>query len=414
MKIDKDTIEEILVTLTRNKSRSLLTAFGVFWGIFMLVSLMGGANGMQEMMKSNFDGFAQNSCFIASDLTGEAYKGFRKGRWWQLDYDDIERLSKRVEGIDVITGCVASWGKNVVYADRKYNASVKGLAPEYNEIENMRMLYGRFLNAIDVRDRRKVCVLGRRVYEALFDKGVDPCGSLVSADGIYYKVVGVAYTESDISIQGRTDEQVMLPYTVYQTAYNAGNHLHVICINLKPGYKVAEVKPQMEAVIKEAHLISPTDTQALWILDADAMFSMMDNLFVGIGVLVLLVGAGTLLAGIIGVSNIMMVTVRERTVEIGIRRAIGAQPFDIMQQILSESVVLTLVAGVFGICAGVGMLSVFEMLTVTDTGRTFAFQVSFGGAMGMLGVIVALGVVAGLAPAYRAMAVKPVDAMRDE
>lgn len=414
MKIDKDSIEEILVTLTRNKSRSLLTAFGVFWGIFMLVSLMGGANGLQEMMKSNFEGFATNSCFIASNLTGEAYKGFRKGRWWELENDDVERLSKRVEGIDVITSCTAEWGKNIVRADRKYNSSVKGLAPEYNEIESMRMLYGRFLNAIDVRDRRKVCVLGRRVYEALFDKGSDPCGSLVSVDGIYYRVVGVAYTESDISIQGKSDEQVMLPYTVFQTAYNAGNHIDVICINLKPGYRVAQVRPQLEAVLKEAHLIAPTDTQALWVLDADAMFSMMDNLFVGIGALVLLVGAGTLLAGIIGVSNIMMVTVRERTVEIGIRRAIGAQPFDIMQQILSESVVLTLVAGMGGISAGVGLLSVFETLTVTDMGRTFAFQVSFWGALGMLGVIVALGIVAGLAPAYRAMAVKPVDAMRDE
>ena len=177
---------------------------------------------------------------------------------------------------------------------------------------------------------------------------------------------------------------------------------------------MADLKPQIEAIIKSAHSIAPSDKQAIWMLDAEAMFSMVDNLFIGIKALVFLVGLGTLIAGIIGVSNIMMVTVKERTVEIGIRRAIGAQPHDIMQQILAESVVLTLVAGMFGICAGVGLLSVFEQVSVSDTGHVFAFQVSFGTALGMLALIVTLGIVAGLAPAFRAMSVKPVEAMRDE
>lgn len=414
MRIDRDSIEEILVTLTRNKSRSILTAFGVFWGIFMLVSLVGGGNGLQDLMKSNFDGFATNSCFVCSNRTGEAYKGFRKGRWWDLENEDLIRLRNGVEGLDVITATIADWGKNAFHGDKKYSCAVKGLYPEYDAIEKQTLLYGRFFNEVDIRDRRKVCVLGKRVYEALYNRGEDPCGSFVRVDGIYYRVVGVVSTMGNINIQGNGSEQVLLPFTVYQTAYNYGNRLDVINITLKPGYKVADLKPKMEAILKEAHLIAPDDKQAVWLLDAEAMFSMIDNLFIGIKALVILVGLGTLLAGIIGVSNIMMVTVKERTVEIGIRRAIGAQPRDIMQQILSESVVITLLAGMTGICAGVGFLQVLENATRGDSGQVFGFQVSFATSLAMLALIVVLGVVAGLAPAYRAMAIKPVDAMRDE
>ena len=185
-------------------------------------------------------------------------------------------------------------------------------------------------------------------------------------------------------------------------------------MTVKPGYSVADVKPEIEALIKQIHYIAPTDKQAIFFLDAESMFTMVDNLFIGIRFLILLVGAGTLLAGIIGVSNIMMVTVRERTTEIGIRRAIGAQPRDILTQIMAESVVLTIVAGMVGICAGVGVLSCLDSAVVPENGGSYGFQVSFGGALGMLAVIVALGLVAGLAPAYRAMSIKPVDAMRDE
>ncbi len=413
MKIDRDTAEEILATLMRNKSRSLLTAFGVFWGIFMLVSLMGGGNGLMGKMKSNFDGFATNSCFVYAGRTGEAYKGFRKGRRWQLTTDDIELIRNNVEGIDVITSTVVNWDMTAVHGDRKYSTSVKGLLPEYDEIEANKAIYGRFINDIDVRDRRKVCVLGKQVYSALFDNGVDPCGEFVRIDGIYYRVVGVVSTLGNISIQGNAAEQIILPLTVYQSAYNCGKNIDVMDIKFKDGYKVSDIKPKVESLLKAAHTISPDDTQAVRLFDAESMFSMIDNLFIGIRALIFLVGFGTLLAGIIGVSNIMMVTVRERTTEIGIRRAIGARPFDIMQQILSESVVLTLVAGMFGICAGVGFLQILDAMSA-DGIHDFGFQVSFGTAIGMLVVIIVLGVVAGLAPAYRAMSIKPVDAMRDE
>ena len=350
MRIDIDTCEEILITITRNKTRSLLTAFGVFWGIFMLVALIGGGQGLEYMLKKNFEGFATNSGFLASQRTGEAYKGFRKGRWWNLESTDIERLRSQVKEVEVITPSVARWGSKAVYEDKKYDCSVKGLYPDYLHIESQEMAYGRFINEVDIREARKVCVIGKRIYESLFKPGENPCGKYVRVDGIYYQVIGMSSSEGDMNIQGRASEAVTLPFTTMQQAYNLGGQIDVVCFTAKQGVKVSELQPKMEQIIKAAHYIAPNDKQAVMYLNAEAMFSMVDNLFNGINILVWMVGLGTLLAGAIGVSNIMMVTVKERTTEIGIRRAIGARPKDILQQILSESMVLTTIAGMCGIC----------------------------------------------------------------
>ena len=381
MRIDIDTCEEILITITRNKTRSLLTAFGVFWGIFMLVALIGGGQGLEYMLKKNFEGFATNSGFLASQRTGEAYKGFRKGRWWNLESTDIERLRSQVKEVEVITPSVARWGSKAVYEDKKYDCSVKGLYPDYLHIESQEMAYGRFINEVDIREARKVCVIGKRIYESLFKPGENPCGKYVRVDGIYYQVIGMSSSEGDMNIQGRASEAVTLPFTTMQQAYNLGGQIDVVCFTAKQGVKVSELQPKMEQIIKAAHYIAPNDKQAVMYLNAEAMFSMVDNLFNGINILVWMVGLGTLLAGAIGVSNIMMVTVKERTTEIGIRRAIGARPKDILQQILSESMVLTTIAGMFGISFAVMILQVADMLASSNGGDSH-FQVSFGLAVG--------------------------------
>lgn len=414
MRIDIDTCEEILITITRNKTRSLLTAFGVFWGIFMLVALIGGGQGLQNLMQSEFEGFATNSGFIASQKTGEAYKGFRKGRWWNLDNGDIERIRNGVPEIDVITPSIARWGSTAIFGDKKYECSVKGLYPEYGEIETQQMGYGRFINDVDVKEARKVCVIGKRVYESLFRPGEDPCGKYVRVDGIYYRVVGMCISEGNMNIQGQASEAVVLPFSTMQQSYNLGKRIDVICFTAKPGVKVSEIQPEVERIVKAAHYIAPDDKQAVMVLNAEAMFSMVDNLFTGIHILVWMVGLGTLLAGAIGVSNIMMVTVRERTTEIGIRRAIGARPRDILQQILSESMVLTTVAGMMGISFAVLVLQVMDVAITSSNGNSYGFQVTFGLAIGTCALLAALGMLAGLAPAYRAMAIKPIEAIRDE
>ena len=413
MKIDKDTCEEILVTITRNKTRSLLTAFGVFWGIFMLVALMGGGQGMEQELRSQFEGFATNSGFVVAQQTGEAYKGFRKGRTWDLEVDDVDRI-RQIEGIEVVTPSIAQWGKTAAYEGNKYDCSVKGLYPDYERLEHQEMAYGRFINDVDIREARKVCVIGKRVYESLFPKGGDPCGAYVQVDSVYYRVVGMCASEGNVNIQGQASEAVTLPYTTMQQMYNLGNTVEVICFTMKPGVRVKDVKPQVEQTVKAAHYISPDDRQAVMMLDLEAMFSMMDNLMKGVRILTWMVGLGTLLAGAIGVSNIMMVTVRERTVEIGIRRAIGARPRDILQQILSESMVLTTVAGMAGISLGVLVLQVLEAAANPPGVVETHYQVSFGMAVGTCVLLIALGLLAGLAPAYRAMAIKPIEAIRDE
>ena len=414
MRIDMDTCEEILLTITRNKTRSLLTAFGVFWGRFMLVALIGGGRGMQNAMRVQFEGFATNSGFAWPQQTGEAYKGFRKGRWWSMNIDDIERIRKNVEGIELITPSIARWGSKSVYEDKKFNCIVKGLHPEYEHIEAQKINKGRFINDVDIREARKVCVIGKRVYESLFAPGSDPIGKYIRVDGIYYRIIGLSITEGDINIQGQSSESVILPFTTMQQAYNLGRNIELACFTVRPGLKVTDVQPEVERIIKEAHFIAPDDKQAIMLLNTEAMFSMMDNLFIGIKILIWMVGLGTLLAGAIGVSNIMMVTVRERTTEIGIRRAIGARPKDILQQILSESIVLTTVAGMIGISFAVLVLQILDMATIRDNGETYGYQVTFGLAVGTCALLITLGILAGLAPAYRAMAIKPIEAIRDE
>ena len=413
MKIDKDTCEEILVTITRNKTRSLLTAFGVFWGIFMLVALMGGGQGMEQKLRKEFEGFATNSGFIFAQKTGEAYKGFRKGRSWDLEMADVERIGK-LAPIEISTPSVAQWGKTAIYEGNKYDCSVKGLYPDYEQIEHQEMAYGRFINDVDIREARKVCVIGKRVYESLFPKGGDPCGKYVQVDSIYYRVVGMCSSEGNVNIQAQASEAVTLPYTTMQQMSNLGITVELVCFTMMPGVMVADVEEQVKQTIKAAHYISPDDQQAVMMLNVEAMFSMMDALMTGVHILIWMVGLGTLFAGAIGVSNIMMVTVRERTTEIGIRRAIGARPRDILQQILSESMVLTTVAGMAGISLAVLVLQVLEAAANPQGVVETHYQVSFGMAVGTCVLLIALGVLAGLAPAYRAMAIKPIEAIRDE
>ena len=232
-------------------------------------------------------------------------------------------------------------------------------------------------------------------------------------DGIYYRIIGMNDGEGNMNIQGPASESIVLPYSTMQQAYNVGKDVDVICFTVKKDVRVTDVQPAVEAVVKEPHLIAPSDKQAVMMLNAEAMFSMVDNLMKGIRILMWMVGLGTLLAGAIGVSNIMMVTVKERTTEIGIRRAIGARPRDIMSQIFSESLVLTTLAGLSGISFAVLVLQMVEMGSAHST-MPMHFQISFSMAVAACIILMVLGILAGLAPVFRAMAIKPIDAIRDE
>lgn len=414
MRFDIDRYREILDTLTRNKSRSFLTGFGVFWGVFMLVSLLGGGQGLKELLQKNFEGFATNSAIIWAQPTTKPYAGFRKGRQWSMVYKDVERLKQQVPELEVVSPVLSHWGGSATFSDKKSSCSMKGLLPNYQEVEAPKMYYGRYLNDMDIKQNRKVCVIGKKVYKDLFPGGGDPCGKMICVDKIYYDVVGVDYSSGNMNINGRTEEAVVVPLTLMQKAYNLGDSVHMICVTAKPGITMNSISDKMRSVVAHAHQIDPSDEKGIMVFNTEVMFGMLDNLFSGVNFLILLVGIGTLLAGAIGVSNIMMVTVRERTTEIGIRRAIGATPRDILGQIITESVILTAVAGMSGILFSVIILEMLELGNTSDGIVAAHFQVKFWTAIGAIVLISILGVLAGLAPAARAMSIKPVDAMRDE
>ena len=417
MRIDIDSYREILDTLTRNKSRSFLTGFGVFWGVFMLVALMGGGKGLKEQLDKNFEGFAQNTVMIWSQQTTKAYKGFRKGRWWSMEYKDIDRLKQQVPEIDAVAPILfSSWrgGNTAYYGDQKTTPRIQGTVPDLLRIIEPKLYYGRFLNEMDIREHRKVCVIGKKIYKDLFKEGGDPCGKKIRVDSTYYEVIGVDYSSGNININGRAEEKITIPITMMQVAFNRGNQVDLIAATGRPGVVMSKITPRIRETIARAHFVDPTDEEGCGVFNTELMFQMINNLFKGVNILIWLVGLGTLLAGAIGVSNIMMVTVRERTTEIGIRRAIGATPKMILSQIISESIVLTLVAGMSGILFAVMILQMLEMYNTEDGIIETHFQVGFWTAIFCAFVVSSLGVLAGLAPAARAMSIKPVDAMRDE
>lgn len=414
MKFDIDRFREILDTLSRNKSRSFLTGFGVFWGVFMLVALLGGGQGLKEKLQGNFEGFATNSAIIWAQPTTKPYAGFRKDRMWSMVYGDVERLKLKVPELATVSPVLSHWGGSATFADRKTDCTMKGLLPDYQQVEAPQMFYGRYINDMDISQNRKVCVIGKKVYKELFPSGGDPCGKRICVDNIYYDVVGVDYSSGNMNVSGRNESSVVVPLTMMQKAYNLGDSVHLICVTAKPGVTMGSISGKMRAVIAKAHKVDPTDEKGIMVFNTEVLFGMLDNLFSGVNFLILLVGIGTLLAGAIGVSNIMMVTVRERTTEIGIRRAIGATPRNILGQIIAESMILTAVAGMSGILFAVAVLEMLELGYTSDGIVSAHFQVSFWTAVGAAVLLALLGVLAGLAPALRAMSIKPVDAMRDE
>ena len=414
MRIDIDSYREILDTLARNKSRSFLTGFGVFWGVFMLVALIGGGDGLKELLQKNFAGFATNSAIIFAQPTTKPYAGFRKGREWSMIYKDVDRLKARVPELDVVTPVSSQWYRSVVFGDKKTTATVKGMLSEYARVEEPSIYYGRYLNDMDIAQHRKVCVLGKKVYKTLFPGGGDPCGQMVRIDSLYFNIVGVDYSKGNMRINGSAEESVIIPLTLMQQAYNMGDEVQMICVTGKPGVTLSKVSDHIRETIARGHRVDPTDEKGITVFNTEVLFGMLDSLFSGVNFLIWLVGIGTLLAGAIGVSNIMMVTVRERTVEIGIRRAIGATPRMILSQIISESIILTTVAGMSGILFAVIILQMLEVANTTDGIMAARFQVGFWTALGAVALLSVLGVFAGLAPAAKAMSVKPVDAMRDE
>jgi len=419
---DLDNINEIWQTIARNKTRSLLTAFGVFWGIFILVILLACGNGFNNGIKSQIEGFSSNSAFIIPSMTTEAYKGYQKGRYWELDMSDIQAVRKKVKGVDLVSPILSKWAydgeNNVFYGIKGGNFSLKGVLPEYNEIDRCKVLYGRFINETDIMEGRKVCVIGKKIYEDVIGTDKNPLGLMIRANGIYYQVVGViqAYN-SKVKVDGSMNETVVLPLTTMQRAYNNGDKFDFFVFTAGKNQNIKELIEEVKVLLRERHDIAPDDNGAIMVFDLEELFNTFEYLFLGIKILIWIVGIGTLLSGVVGVSNIMLVTIKERTREIGVRRALGAKPGVIIRQVLAESMLLTLIAGIVGLVIGVAIMAVIAGITGTSSSEDIMFvnpQIGFDAAVVSTVIIVTSGLIAGVLPAMRAIQIKAIDAIREE
>lgn len=415
---DPELLSEVWITVTHNKRRSLLTAFGVFWGVFMLVVMLSVGKGIQGGIFAGIDMIPQNMCVCWSQNTSIPFAGFRKGRWWHIKADDIEALRTQIPELERVSPMVHGRSVNVVCGEKSGSYRIGGVAGDYTEIMPLKINEGRYINDLDVQHRRKVVVLGQKIVDEVF-RGKSPVGTYVSVGGISYQCIGISESKSNsFNMGGREEEMIRMPYTLVQQLYNMGDEVSMLMIIGGKDKPVGMLEDSMREVICSRHSISPDDTQALEFMNMEKMLKVFRALGMGINLLIWIVGMGTLLSGAIGVSNIVMITVKERTTEIGVRRALGAQPSDIIRQIMSESLVITVLAGITGLVAGVVTMyfvGQIEGLGFGDNSiKLVDPMLDFGTAVAAMIVIIATGLLAGLMPAARALKIKAIDAIREE
>jgi putative ABC transport system permease protein len=414
---DLDHWREIYTALSANKLRTFLTAFGVFWGILMLMIMLGSGAGLENGVNQDFADNATNSFWVWSQRTSIPYRGLPQGRPLQLTNDDTAAIRERVPEVSVLAprNQLGGWrgGNNVTRGTQAGAFSVFGDYPQIMDVEPVRITEGRFLNPFDLEEQRKVAVLGPRVAEVLFEPGEEPIGDHIRINGVYFKVVGV-FEPIDAEDQ-QEQESIYIPFTTFQKAFNQGNRVNWFAITSQADVPASIAEEKVLTLLRQRHRVHPEDDRAFGHFNLEEEYEQVQGLFLGIRTLIWIVGIGTLAAGVIGVSNIMLVIVRERTHEIGVRRAIGAPPASVMSQIILEAILLTSVAGYVGLIVGMGLMDLTATLLAAGGGQTQMFNnpgVDLASAMQALVILVIAGTLAGIIPARRAVSISPVDALR--
>ncbi|MFV0507522.1 MAG: ABC transporter permease [Bacteroidales bacterium] len=415
---ERDLWKEILYTIRQNKLRSFLTMMGVFWGIFMLIILSGAGRAFENGFKNQIKGLATNSAFFWVQTTSVDYKGLKRDRFWTMNYNDMQYIAQKIPGVKSVVprsqvGPI-NGVPNVNRAQRSESYTIAGSLPAWRQLFYFDITQGRYLNTLDVQLKRKVCVIGIDIYNAMFEAGENPIGEMIQLSGIYYKIVGVKKAFGKINKESINTE-IDVPLTTMQRAYNTGDKLYFFALVAKDNIDVSKVQQETMDYLKRAHSIAPDDQLAIGSENLQKQLNMFSVLFVGIYILTWIVGSGMLLAGIIGISNIMVFIVKERSKEIGIQRALGATPKLIIKHIVIESLFLTLVAGIMGLALGVICLYAAEITLSQQEGVFFgAPEVSAGFAMSALIVLSLAGVLAGFIPARKALKIEPIEAIRAE
>ena len=420
---DLDHFQEIWTALSKNRLRTFLTAFGVFWGIFLLMLLLGSGNGLKNGIDAGFSGSATNSFFIWGMRTSKPFAGLLAGRSIEFTNADVEEIRRQVPEARVIAPRLQLGGfRGGATATRGIHTgayTVMGDMPEIATIQSLAVSSGRFLNRLDIEDKRKVAVIGNRVREVLFEADEDPIGHGIRINGIEFQVIGLFRSRQSGNDGERDAETIFVPFSTFQQAFNAANEVQWMAVTSVDGVAAAVVEKKVLDILRARHKVSPQDNRGIGHFNLEEEYAKIQGLMTGIKLLMWIVGIGTLAAGAIGVSNIMLIIVRERTKELGLRRAIGATPWKVQGQIVLEAVILTLGSGLLGLSAGVGVLELVNRLLpgAGASGEPQMFQnpgVTFEVAIQALAVLVVSGVLAGFAPARRAVSITPMAALRSD
>jgi putative ABC transport system permease protein len=414
---DRDKWEEVIQVLSKNPFRTAATAFGVMWGIMMLIVMMGSGQGLQNGVTANFNQVT-NCMFIWTQSTTKAYAGFKEGRRFNLRSGDVEFLKTKVPEIDILSPRNQLGGyrgeNNVTRGIRTGSFSVFGDTPDYIRIEPRPIVKGRFINWADLDELRKVCVIGQRVYEELFEKGEEPIGSYIKISGVNFQVIGMYKSAYSGERAEEDTKSIFVPFTTFQKAFNYGDVVGWMSITSQEDVPVSIMEEKIVENLKVRHKIHPDDNRAFGHFNLEEEFKQMNGIFNGIKGLSWFVGILTLFAGIIGVSNIMLVIVKERTSEIGVRKALGATPWNIVSQVMLESLFLSALAGFLGVILGVWLLEFVSTVVEGQEGNFRNPGVDFKIVLAALAVLIVSGAMAGLIPAIRAVRIKPIEALRTE
>ncbi|MFV0247983.1 MAG: ABC transporter permease [Tenacibaculum sp.] len=409
---DSDSWQEIYGSIRKNKLRTVITIIGVLWGIFILVVLLGAARGMENNFKRIFGDFATNSVFIWTQPTSIPFKGFQKGRRFNLTFKDIDFLNREYKDQIKLLAPRNQTNGLLVRNFKTGNFQVSGDYPVLDKVEKKKLIYGRFINKHDIDNNTKVCVISENMYKQLFDKDEMPIGEYIKISEVNYKLVGVYSLKGGIELDGDT---AYIPFTTFQKVYNTSNNIDWITVTANKGINIDQMEEDVVLSLKNIHKVHPEDTRAFGTFNLGTQVDKLNGFLKGMQFLTWFVGIATLIAGVFAIGNILLITVKERTKEIGIRRAIGATPYNIRRQIVLESVFLTTIAGMLGIIFGGSVLFLLDKLAGQGEDSTLVNPtVNIPIIVIALAVLTVLGTLIGLIPAYIATLIKPIEALREE